>query len=422
MNIKARLLYILIILFINGYSNSIGSTVIPTIASLLFFVILIPPLSKITKVDLLHEKFIELAFKKSKNNKASKEKPVKNSKEQNKEEAKQNSNNNKVNNASEGDGLFYDTEAPEELDYDKYVDGINDPSISTSIQRRPAKIFHRGYQLRVDKGTWYELYVKNRDDGPMSYEQLDDKELKMKEALEEVYLGSFLSELKDYGQCSFYVSDKQELLTLDKFLHCMESVYVNPNDGSDFNETTFNVNLKFLKVAKEIAEKKMRTETNSDHIEPVSSSDNDSDETVEKIIQDLKLDIGVIFYENRDSFQNLDGHSFKVRPGYGPDKFYLDWTDYQGTYEYTIQNLIHHMLWEDGHYHKILSTDECAAVKELIDQDPDNIYESNDKQIQTKLNKIYKSLVCYTGDGLHQQYEESFSKDDLNNYLRTAGY
>ena len=40
---------------------------------------------------------------------------------------------------------------------------------------------------------------------------------------------------------------------------------------------------------------------------------------------------------------DLDGHSFKVRPGYGPDKFYLDWTDYQGTYEYTIQNLIHHI-------------------------------------------------------------------------------
>ena len=81
MSIKARLLYILIILFINGYSNSIGSTVIPTIASLLFFVILIPPLSKITKVDLLHEKFVELAFKKAKH-KATQAKPVEKPKEQ----------------------------------------------------------------------------------------------------------------------------------------------------------------------------------------------------------------------------------------------------------------------------------------------------------------------------------------------------
>ncbi len=130
MRIRARLIYVSsIILFINVYSNSIGGTVIPLIATLLFFIILIPPLSRLTKVDFLHEKFIELAFKKSKH-----------------EAAKQSSSNNQDNSASEGDGLFYDTEAPEELDYDKYVDGINDQSISIPIARRPAKIFHRGYQ------------------------------------------------------------------------------------------------------------------------------------------------------------------------------------------------------------------------------------------------------------------------------------
>ena len=100
-SIKARLIYILIILFIYDYSNSIGSTVIPLIATLLFFIILIPPLSRLTKVDFLHEKFIELAFKKSKH-----------------EAAKQSSSNNQDNSTSEGDGLFYDTETPEELDYD----------------------------------------------------------------------------------------------------------------------------------------------------------------------------------------------------------------------------------------------------------------------------------------------------------------
>ena len=120
-SIKARLIYILIILFIYDYSNSIGSTVIPLIATLLFFIILIPPLSRLTKVDFLHEKFIELAFKKSKH-----------------EAAKQSSSNNQDNSTSEGDGLFYDTEAPEELDYDRYVDGSNDQSISSPIARRPA--------------------------------------------------------------------------------------------------------------------------------------------------------------------------------------------------------------------------------------------------------------------------------------------
>ena len=146
----------------------------------------------------------------------------------------------------------YDIEAPAKLNSDKYVDGINDPSITSSIARRRAKIFHRGFQLKVGKGTWYELYVKNRDDGPMSYKPLSDRETKMKEALEIVFLGSHMSDFEAFGQCTFYVSDKQELLTLDKFLCCMESVYVQPDDGSDFDQTTFNVNLRFLKLANDL--------------------------------------------------------------------------------------------------------------------------------------------------------------------------
>ena len=239
MSIKARLIYILIILFINGYSNSVGNTVIPFITIFLFFIILIPPLSRITKLNLLHEKLFEFVSKQS----------------------EQTSTNESLDDSGNDDSsdhreLFFDSEAPAELDYEEHVDGINDPSITTSISRRPAKIFARGYQLKVDQGIWYELYVKNRDDGPMSYEPLDDKELQMKEAIEGAYLGSFLSELKDYGQCTFYVSNKQEVLTLDKFLTCMESVYVNPDDGSEFDQTLFNNNLKFLKITSDIYKKK----------------------------------------------------------------------------------------------------------------------------------------------------------------------
>ena len=150
---------------------------------------------------------------------------------------------------SEHAELFLDKETPDEIDYEEHLDGINDPSITTSISRRPAKIFTRGYQLKVDKGMWYELYAKDRDDGPMSYEPFNDLELQMIEALEGAYLGSYLEDYNAYGQCTFYVSDKQEVLTLDKFLSCMESIYINPDDGSDFDQTLFNKNLKFLKDA-----------------------------------------------------------------------------------------------------------------------------------------------------------------------------
>ena len=127
MSIKARLIYILIILFINGYSNSVGNTVIPFITIFLFFIILIPPLSRITKFNLLHEKLFEFVSKESEQTSTS--------------ESLDDSGND---DSSDHRELFFDSEAPAELDYEEHVDGINDPSITTSISRRPAKIFARG--------------------------------------------------------------------------------------------------------------------------------------------------------------------------------------------------------------------------------------------------------------------------------------
>lgn len=59
MSIKARIIYVLIILFINGYSNSVGLDSVAILGALLFWIVVIPPLSRLTKFDLLHNKIIE---------------------------------------------------------------------------------------------------------------------------------------------------------------------------------------------------------------------------------------------------------------------------------------------------------------------------------------------------------------------------
>ena len=64
--------------------------------------------------------------------------------------------------------------------------------------------------------------------------------------------------------------------------------------------------------------------------------------------------------------------SFKVRPGYGYDKFYLDSID--GSYDMSLQGLIHYIMYEEGIYRKILSNSQYADVVDLIEENPEAIY------------------------------------------------
>ena len=66
----------------------------------------------------------------------------------------------------------------------------------------------------------------------------------------------------------------------------------------------------------------------------------------------VKVVLKEIITYNLDYFKEEE--TFKVRPGYGPDKFYLDSID--GSYESSLQNLIHHILYEDKIYKEILNT------------------------------------------------------------------
>ena len=69
---------------------------------------------------------------------------------------------------------------------------------------------------------------------------------------------------------------------------------------------------------------------------------------------------------------NLHFGTFKVRLNYGPGKFYLDRVE--GSYEYSLQNLIHHMLWEDGHYVSFLNARQLKEVEEIVNDEPNGIY------------------------------------------------
>lgn len=89
---------------------------------------------------------------------------------------------------------------------------------------------------------------------------------------------------------------------------------------------------------------------------------------------------------------------FKIRPGYAYDKFFLNKID--GSYDESLQGLIHHMMFEEGIYKNILSKDQFAECKSVVESEPENIYSPSgnnkeDEQIQEILDDIYWDSISY---------------------------
>ncbi len=143
---------------------------------------------------------------------------------------------------------------------------------------------------------------------------------------------------------------------------------------------------------------------------------------VEKIIADLNDELLDIIEDYEEDFTHYveTYHGLKIRVDYGPGKFYLNWVDFHGTYEYTIQNLIHHIMWEKDYYKRFLSEDQLVEVQKVIEDDRDNIYKSSDSKIQSTLDRIYETVIIETA--IRFKNREYFSNGEFEDFIRSAGY
>jgi len=102
-----------------------------------------------------------------------------------------------------------------------------------------------------------------------------------------------------------------------------------------------------------------------------------------------------------DNMASLKSGNFQVRPGYAYDKFFLD--KIEESYDESLQGLIHHIMFEDGIYKKILSKaqfSECASVAENT---PEYIYSpsgdnKNDDSVQQTLDDIYWDSLSFVAN------------------------
>ena len=74
--------------------------------------------------------------------------------------------------------------------------------------------------------------------------------------------------------------------------------------------------------------------------------------------------------KNKGNFKKQG--DFVVRPGIAYDRF--DLTAVQGSYDKSLQGLVHHFLYEKGHYKKLLPADEFKKCEATVKNHPESIY------------------------------------------------
>lgn len=119
-----------------------------------------------------------------------------------------------------------------------------------------------------------------------------------------------------------------------------------------------------------------------------------------------------------------ESESFKVRPGYGYDKFYLDRVD--GDYDMSLQSLVHYILYEEGFYAEFLSEAQLKEVEALIEENPEAIYcPYYDDEVENNavyviiIDRIHSSVITHVAKRL---IAEGFSpSQELLVYAGTDG-
>jgi hypothetical protein len=118
----------------------------------------------------------------------------------------------------------------------------------------------------------------------------------------------------------------------------------------------------------------------------------------QEIVSKVMKILDRIIDENLESlFQN----DFKVRPrGLGYEKFYLNHVD--GSYDMSLQALIHYILAEEKIYDQILNESQFAKCMKVIKEAPEAIYypeddSDEDFEVEELLDYIYYKSIGFTG-------------------------
>lgn len=131
-------------------------------------------------------------------------------------------------------------------------------------------------------------------------------------------------------------------------------------------------------------------------------------EPVDKLVKELIKSLRYTYY-------GTAGQDIQVRYGPEQEKFYFNWVE--GSYESSLQLLIHKTMYYEGIYKKFLN-DRCLAdVEKVIQEFPDSIYGPNEDDFtdeeeangytysliqETYLDELYNKGIFFIGDQLNK--------------------
>ena len=106
-------------------------------------------------------------------------------------------------------------------------------------------------------------------------------------------------------------------------------------------------------------------------------------------------------------------NTFKIRPGVAYDKFYIN--QVEGSYDMSLQGLLHHYLWENELYHLFLSDEELETCRQVVEEQPEYIFGPDDGKTQEIIDEIQYKAISFVGKKL---IELGFDvEQDFESYL-----
>jgi hypothetical protein len=115
-----------------------------------------------------------------------------------------------------------------------------------------------------------------------------------------------------------------------------------------------------------------------------------------EIEKDLKKFLETLIEKNKKS---LKEGNFVVRPGIAYDRF--DITAISGSYDMSLPGLVHHFLYEKGHYKKLLPPEEFKKCERIVKNEPEGIYGPDDNEsVQSDLDELHSTAIAVVGEKL----------------------
>ena len=121
---------------------------------------------------------------------------------------------------------------------------------------------------------------------------------------------------------------------------------------------------------------------------------------MDAVIDEVNVELSRIISESADEFNS--SKQTKVRPGYG-------------SYDSSLQSLIHYILWEKKLYHKFLTARQLVDVERVVKEEPDSIYSPDlddettsdeeyeqDEALTESLDTLYGEVITHVGSELSE--------------------